>query len=79
MELKKLAKNSDGNMESTFVITPEQMTVLLWYAVNDLVGRGMATVADISEEEFEKFKKEVEEKFKRDYLASLDTDDLPKA
>lgn len=46
MELKKIVRDNDGNLESSWAITGEQETFLLNYAINDLLKRGAITVIE---------------------------------
>lgn len=75
MELKKLITNDKGEVEATWVLTQEQMATLYWYAINDLVGKGLATVMEITPEQLEELKKKQEETF----LNAVDAKDLPRA
>ena len=75
MELRKLITTKDGEVHATWVLTQDQMAVLYWYAINDLIGKGLAEVVEISPEQLEDLKKEQEQQF----LASTNTEDLPRA
>ena len=77
MELKKLIRNVDGNLEATWILTQDQMAVLYWYAINDLVSRGLAKVVEISDEDLEQMKKEVVQEKMEAVLVASDPKDLP--
>jgi len=80
MELKKLVRqNETGDYESTWVLTAEQMAVLFWYAVNDMLAKGIATSVDITPEDFEKIKEEAVSGANLEALQLLDKDALPRA
>ena len=79
LELKRLVKDPEGNFEATWVLTQEQMAVLYWFAINELVGRGMVQVIDISPEQLEQMKKEAEAEGALDFLKTSDIKDLPQA
>ena len=79
MELRKLIKNENGQYEATWLLTSEQMATLYWYAINDLVARGLAQVLEITPEHAEQMKKEMVNAYALDALANADVKDLPRA
>ena len=79
MELRKLIKNESGQYEATWLLTSEQMATLYWYAINDLVARGLAQVLEITPEQAEKMKREMVDAYALDALANTDVKDLPRA
>ena len=79
MELKRLVRQENGEFEATWILTPEQMAVLFYYAINALITQGMATAIDVTPEQFEEIKKEAEGKHQLELLEGLDTNTLPKA
>ena len=79
MELKRLARTVDGEVEATWVLTQEQMAELYWYAITDLLSRGMAHATDLSQEDFEKLKQEFEQEHALKLLAAADPKDLPQS
>ncbi len=79
MELKRLVRTVNGQTEATWVLEPEQMATLYWYAINDLLSRGMAHATDISQEEFEKMKAEMEQEKSLSFLDAVDPKDMPQS
>ena len=76
MVLKRLQKDNDGNIESTWILTPEQYYTFINYAVNDLLAKGAIEALDIDEEEAAKIMQEYENK---SLLESANIEDLPQA
>lgn len=79
MELKRLVKDEEGNVWATWVLTPDQFGFLLQYAITNLLEQGVASVADITQEELEKLRDEAEEDFNLEMLKGMNKDDLPQA
>jgi len=52
MILKKIKFEAEGEMETVWVIAPEQYQMLINYAVNTLMKQGIAKVVEMNEEEF---------------------------
>lgn len=47
--LRKLTKDTEGNINATFSLNSEQAAILISYAVNALVGVGLASIEDMEE------------------------------
>jgi hypothetical protein len=74
-----LVRDDEGNVYATWVLTPDQFSFLLHYAITDLLEKGVADVADISEEELEKLKQEAEDEQSLQILESINTDEMGQA
>lgn len=79
MELKRLKIEKDGSVESTWLLTSEQFQVLLNYAIDSLLAKGLITTLDIPQEELDAMHDEAEAEAQRELLDSLDVNQLPKA
>ena len=56
MEIKKIEKlNSEGKLDVMFALTEPQTQLLLEFAINMLVGKGLITFAKEEEKEAEEF------------------------
>ena len=79
MKLKRLTITEDGNVESIFILTPEQYYSLVQHAINDLMVRGVLDIMDMSEEEIKKIKDEQDSEVRKKFLEQVDAKDLHQA
>ena len=79
MQLKTVKKSVDGEIEAVFMLTPVQMQILLNYAVKDLVSKGLIQELEITEEEMIEYAKEQESVAQKEFLETLDINNIPKA
>lgn len=54
MQVKRVVRTEDGNVEATLMLTPEQLQFFLNVGIGVLVQQGAIQVVDYSEEEFKK-------------------------
>ena len=79
MKLKRLSQNEDGEIESLFILTPEQYYSLIQHAINDLMVRGVLEIMDLPEEEVKKIKEEQDAEVKKKFLEEVDIKNLHQA
>lgn len=79
MKLKKIEINNEGQVETVWVLTPEQYHSLIHHAINDLLLKGIVQSVDISEDELKKLQEEALEEVQKEFLSEVSIDDLAKA
>lgn len=79
MILKKITIDKDGQVETLFVLNPEQYHALVNHAINDLMMKGIIKIMDLPIEEEEKLKQEALEEAQRTFLEQVEVTDLHKA
>lgn len=81
MELKKLVRSGEAGeaMEGVWALTQEQVSFLISYAIQDLIARGAASVANITPAEFEKWRDEQEAAEQEGFLATVDPKEMGQA
>ena len=79
MVLKRLKQNKDGQIEATWMLSNEQFNLLLNYAIDSLLSRGLISTIDISEEEVTELQQAAEAEAATDLLSKLDATKLPQA
>ena len=79
MILKRLKQNKDGQIEATWMLSNEQFNLLLNYAIDSLLSRGLISTIDISEEEVTELQQAAEAEAATDLLSKLDATKLPQA
>lgn len=82
MELKKLVRTDGENgeaMEGVWALTHEQVSFLISYAIQDLISRGAASVANITPEQYEQWRNEQEAADQAAFLAGADTTNMGQA
>lgn len=79
MKLKTIKINKDGQVETMFLLSPEQYHALVNHAINDLLMKGICKSIDLSPEEEETLKKEALSEAQISFLETVDRADLPNA
>lgn len=86
MQVKRIVKNNEGNVDVTLMLTPEQASFFMQIGMNVLVARGGATIVDYTEEEFSAEQEnttvtsgEDEAAAQQEFLEGVDKDTLPQA
>ena len=79
MQLKRLVTNKEGEIEATWLLTPEQFQLLLNYAIDSLLSRGLVSTLDVTPEELAELQKQLENDATKDLLSNLDKNQLHSA
>lgn len=78
MKLKNIEINKDGEIETVWLLSPDQYYFLVHYAVNDLLLRGLVQSEKLTEEEFKKMQAEALQDSKAEFLENIDIDHMSK-
>lgn len=79
MELKRLKIEENGSVEATWLLNQQQFQLLLNYAIDSLLSRGLITTIDITEDELKELHKQAEAEAATDMLSKLDASQLGQA
>lgn len=79
VKLKKIDINKNGEIETIWVLSPDQYYFLVHHAVNDLLQKGLVETEQISEDEYKQMQAEALDAAKHEFLENIDIKDLPKA
>jgi hypothetical protein len=79
MQLKRLVTNKEGEIEATWLLTPDQFQLLLNYAIDSLLSRGLISTLDVTPEELVDLQKKLENDAATTLLSQLDKDKLHSA
>lgn len=79
MKLKKIEINKEGEIETVWVLTPDQYYFLVHYACNDLLQRGIAQTENITEAELKQMQQDALKDAQNDFLANVDAAALAQA
>ena len=79
MILKKLKYKTNGEVESVWMMTQDQMQMMLNYAVNSLMEQGLAADLEVDEESVEEEAGEPEYEAMKEFLEQVKIKDLPQA
>jgi hypothetical protein len=77
--LKRIKIENNGEVETTWALSQEQYHVLLNYAIDSLLSRGLISTIDISEEDLAKMQQEAEGVAATELLNTLDETKLHQA
>lgn len=79
MKLKKIEISNEGNVETVFILTPDQYHALINHAINDLLTKGIVETVKLSEEELQQIQQEAMEEIQKEFLAQVPTDEIGSA
>jgi hypothetical protein len=79
MKLRKIETTKNGEIETTWMLSPEQYHNLLQHAINDLTMKGVISTINLSEAEVADLQKEALEEIKKQFLENLDVKEMSNA
>lgn len=79
MILKRLKVQKDGEVEATWMLTQEQFQLLLNFAIDSLLSKGLISTLDIDEAEIEAIQKQADEEVQKEFLSNVDPERMYKA
>jgi hypothetical protein len=79
MKLTKIVTTEDGNIETTWVLAPEQYYSLLQHAINDLTLKGVIESVELSEEDVKQLHAEALTEARKTFLEQVPVESLPQS
>lgn len=79
MKLKRIQLDENGQIETVWILTPEQYHGLVNHAINDLMMRGVIQALDLSPEEAKEIQEEALKETQRNFLETIDSKDMSQA
>ena len=80
MIIKKFEKNAeDGSVLIEWLLNIDQQALLLNYAIEALLARGLVHAVELSPEDYKKYNDELQEKILAKYMEELNPEEMPQA